>query len=600
MELDTYSDTLMQPRRVQRLRAVETILERFSSSERLALYVFSILLAASALAIVAGLNAAVSVTVPSRGGSLVEGEIGPARFINPVLATSQADEDLTELVYSGLMRATPSGTYITDLASSYDISPDGKTYTFHLRRGAEFHDGVGVTSADVLYTVSLAQHPEIKSPRRADWEGVSVAAPDTHTVVFTLPHPYAPFLENATLGILPKHIWQDVSPEEFPFTPANTRPVGSGPYRVTDLQTDNTGSATRYELAPFSKYVLGKPYLKRITMLFFPNQSAMVAALNAGRIDAIAAMNPEDLTSIKRNDLMVVSAPLPRVFGVFLNQGRAPALSDASARAALDAAIDRQAIIDQALGGFATALNGPIPPGLGADPAPAVSQRILELDAPATTTASAAQSRSLETKASNARSILARGGWKFDDATKTWKKGKLVLQFALATANEPELVAAANAVAKQWQAAGIPVSVQVYPISELNANVIRPRAYDAILFGEVVGRTGDLFAFWHSSQRNDPGLNLALYANSKADSLLAQARSTTDPEQRRKLHEQFAAVVKSDQPAIFLFSPKFLYVAPSGLHGIELGALTTPAERFLTAHQWYTDTERVWSVFTNQ
>src|SRR5262249_777530 len=144
----------------------------------------------------------------------------------------------------------------------------------------------------------------------------------------------------------------------------------------------------------------------------------------------------------------------------------------------------------------------------------------------------------------------------------------------------------ANSVAQMWRAAGVQVSVQVYPISELNTNVIRPRQYDAVLFGEVVGRSGDLFAFWNSSERNDPGLNLAMYANSKADSLLSQARATIDPNARAKLDEQFAALVEKDVPAVFLYSPEFLYLVPSSLKGIELGALTTASERFLNSYQW--------------
>ena len=143
------------------------------------------------------------------------------------------------------------------------------------------------------------------------------------------------------------------------------------------------------------------------------------------------------------------------------------------------------------------------------------------------------------------------------------------------------------------------MDVRVYPLSELNTNVIRPRAYEAILFGEVVGRTADLFAFWHSSQRNDPGLNLALYANSKVDALLSSARATTDEKNREKLYGQFAAAIEKDRPAVFLYAPEFIYVVPQRLRGIELGSLSSAAERFLNVYRWYTDTERVWSIFTD-
>ena len=197
-----------------------------------------------------------------------------------------------------------------------------------------------------------------------------------------------------------------------------------------------------------------------------------------------------------------------------------------------------------------------------------------------------------------AHAILVKGGWSYNESTNTWtNKKKQTVGFTLSTADSPQLVATANAVADAWNKLGVNVKVQVYSLSDLNTTVLRPRQYDALLFGEVVGRELDLFAFWHSSQRNDPGLNLSLYTNSKADLLLSQARATTNATDREKLYAQFAALVKKDDPAIFLYAPEFVYVVPKNIAGIELGALTTPAERFLNVYEWYTDTQYVWNMF---
>jgi len=585
--------TLNKERFLSRFAFLHDILRAFSPGERLVMYALAILLGVSTLALLAGVNAAVSETVPAQGGTLIEGEVGPARFINPILALSQPDQDLSLLVYSGLTRIRPDGTVVPDLASSYEISQDGATYTFTMRPDATFQDGTPVTAADVLFTVQAAQNPGIKSTHRADWEGVQVSAPDAYTVVFKLSHAYAPFIENTSLGILPKHIWQNVSAEEFPFNPANTHPIGSGPYRISGSATDAAGSPTRYDLEPFTRYTLGAPFLRHITFIFYPNQETMVKAFDAHKIDAIAGIKPDDLQNLKRTDFSVVRAPLPRVFAVFFNQSRAPVLADAAARAALDAAVDKQEILATVLHGYGAALNGPIPPGATGAITPAVPYPYVREALTGTSTPSTAAQ-------DTARGILSRGGWTFDEKSGTWKKKKLELSFTLATADEPELVATANAVATYWRAAGVDVSVQVYSLSELNTNVLRPRAYDAVLFGEIVGRTTDLFAFWHSSQRNDPGLNLALYTNASADSLLTQARSTTDKTQRSKLYAQFSSLVAKDDPAVFLYSPEFIYLVPQSLHGVELGALTSASERFFNVYQWYTQTEKVWSIFTNQ
>src|SRR3989344_4632334 len=159
---------LVEKRSLWRVGSLETLLRALRPGERLVLYGLSILLAISTLALLAGLNSAVSVTVPAPGGELVEGEVGSARFINPILTISQADEDISRLAYSGLTRTLPDGT-VPDLAESYEISEDGTTYTFTLRESATFHDGTPVTAEDVLFTIAAAQNPDIKSPRRADW-----------------------------------------------------------------------------------------------------------------------------------------------------------------------------------------------------------------------------------------------------------------------------------------------------------------------------------------------------------------------------------------------------------------------------------------------
>ena len=360
------------------------------------------------------------------------------------------------------------------------------------------------------------------------------------------------------------------------------------------MDSDSTGSATRYDLVPFTKFSLGHAYLKRITFIFYPNSEAMLQAFDAHKLDSIAGVLPADLGKLGRSDFNLVHVPLPRVFGIFFNQSRAPVLAEAAVRAALDAAIDKQQIVDSVLGGYGQVLEGPIPPGAMGETEPATPAPFSKPSGQNATTSSDTS------RADASRALLKNAGWIFDEAGGVWKKKKVELSLALATADEPELVATVNAIADAWRAAGVKVTVHVYSLSELNSAVLRPRAYDAVLFGEVVGRTTDLFAFWHSSQRNDPGLNLALYANSRADSLLTQARATTDQKQRKQLYAQFSELIGKDNPAIFLYAPEFIYLVPASIHGVALGALTSASERFLNIHEWYTDTEQVWNIFTDK
>jgi peptide/nickel transport system substrate-binding protein len=204
-------------------------------------------------------------SVPISGGSLSEGVIGSARFINPILAISDSDRDLTTLIYSGLMRSMPDGSIIPDLAESYQISDDGKTYTFILKDDLTFHDGTSVTTDDIEFTIAKIQENAIKSPKRPNWDGVIIEKINSKEIKFHLRQPYAPFLENTTVGIVPKYLWKDVQADEFPLSLFNFEPIGSGPYKIDSIQRNKSGLPQTYSLAPFKNFALS--YIKTFNFI---------------------------------------------------------------------------------------------------------------------------------------------------------------------------------------------------------------------------------------------------------------------------------------------------------------------------------------------
>ncbi|MBC7836562.1 peptide ABC transporter substrate-binding protein [Acetobacteraceae bacterium] len=555
---------------------------------------FATLLVLSSGALLFILNDSLIIAVPAHGGSLTEGVIGSPRFINPLLAISDADHDLTELVYSGLLRPTSEGTYIPDLAQEYEVSSDGKTYTFMLRKNATFHDGSPVTANDVVFTITKAQNAAVKSPVRANWEGVVIEKVDEFTVRFTLKNSYAPFVENLSLGILPSHLWQTVSDEEFPFSNLNTSPIGSGPFRINSISRTPSGIPASYELLPFAGYALGKPYLAQITLRFYQSENALATALKNGDVEAASGFSPAALVDL--DNLHIEKSTLNRVFGVFFNQNQSIVLRDHDVRAALQAAIDREELISDVLGGYGEALESPVPPTM------------LQSALAAGTSSASALATSAEADPSiTAQQMLIKKGWKLGDdgvLTKTVGTGSkaqtTTLSITLSTGNVPELRAAAEAVADSWTRMGADVEVQIFDQGDLSQNVIRPRKYDALLFGEVVGRELDLFAFWHSSQRNDPGLNVALYANPTADEALESLRATGTDEERKALYTTFEEELQKDIPAVFLYAPDFVYIVPNDIEGLDLGFIGRPSDRFLNANLWHRETEYVWPFFASR
>jgi peptide/nickel transport system substrate-binding protein len=524
------------------------------------------------------------VSLPVAGGELREGILGQPRFINPLLAVTDSDKDLAALIYSGLMRYDASGRLIPDLAESYTVSPEGKVYTFTLKSNATFQDGTKVTADDVIFTISLIQNSDIQSVKYADWAGVKVQKIDDTHLKFILLSAYAPFIENTTLGILPKHVWQSASTgTDFPLSNYNIAPVGSGPYKIGSIKKDNDGSATSYTLVPFDKYALGTPYISSIVFHFFTNQMDLLEAYQAGTINMIYGISPDDATHLEELGAPVTGIPLPRVFGLFLNQSNNEALADLSVRQALDMSVNRSYIVNTVLQGFAQPLTEPVPS-----------------DFTGITETATTSDLSFDDALRSANALLDKNGWKLNAngiREKKLKSGTTTLTFSISTSDAPELKEIGAILKEEWQRIGAEVTVKVFEGGYLNQNVIKPRRYDALLFGQVVNRTNDLYPFWHSSQIADPGLNIALYSNSTADSLLSTMRGMGTAAERDEAYQKFQTILKKDLPAIFLYAPQLISLLPSDIHNLHVGPITTPSERFSNVYEWYINTDQRWKIF---
>lgn len=538
------------------------------------------------------LNKAYSVEMPISGGSYTEGIVGYARFINPVLAYGDADIDMISLIYSGLLKPSNEGTLMANLAESWSVSEDGLTYSVKLRPNLTFHDGSPLTTDDIEFTIDKIKDPNIKSPKADVWTGVKVEKINSTEINFTLKKPYAPFLENLTFGILPKHLWKDVEIDGFSAHILNREPIGSGPYMIKKAYHDDSGIYQYYDLQPFVKHALGKPYIEHFTVRFYKNEADALSAYKSGSADALGGISPEAATTLKSSDYAVTSTSLPRVFALFFNQSNAPVFTNKEVRQALSISVDRNTLIKDVLKGWGAPEFGPIPPNLSGQPFVEIDDEI------------ASSSETSTSLIESAQKILTDKGWKLggDNVfTKTVKNGKKTdtvrLSFSISTSNVPELKRTAEILKDTWTKLGADVNVQIFEPSDLTQKVIRPRKYDSLLFGNVIGRDLDLFPFWHSSERNDPGLNIALYTNIKADKALEALRNSSDASSRTAAFKAFSTEVENDVPAVFLYSPGYIYATNSAVRGISLQNMTGSAERFMDVEHWYIDTERVWKIF---
>lgn len=565
-------------------RGGETVIRSSSLTERLVLAILVLALVSSGLSIAWRMNNSFLVGVPEEGGILREGIIGIPRFINPVLSASEADKDMTALIYSGLLKATPENELVLDAASDFSISPDGRTYTFKIKENLVFHDGSLLTADDVEFTVLKIQDPSTKSPRRGAWEGVGVEKVNSHEIRFTLKQAHSPFAENLTVGILPKQIWKDVPTDQFSFSQLNVDPVGSGPYKVKSIKRNSIGLPLFYELDAFPKYALGRPFISKLITYFYQNEKELLSAYKDGRIESLNGISPRSATEIKKKESEMAVSVLPRIFGVFFNQNQAAIFVNKEVRQALSLALERERIVDTVLGGYGRVVSGPTL-GMAEDTASESATSTEEMSA-----------------ADAALALLTKSGWGPNPETGIMEKrasrtSTTTLSFSLETSDTAELKQAAEIIKESWQKIGASVDVKIFETSDLNQNIIRPRKFDALFFGTVIGRTSDLYPFWHSSQRNDPGVNVALYANIKTDKLLEEIRATSSAIVRSEKLRQFEEIVKEDAPAAFAYAPEFIYIVPKKLRGVRLGQITNSGERFLNIHEWFINTNKVWEIF---
>jgi len=511
------------------------------------------------------------ITIPDRGGTLREGVVGFPRFINPVLSFSNTDNDLASLIYSGLMKTTPDGNLTPDLAESYEVSEDGKIYTFTLKKGLVFHDNTPLTTDDIAYTIERIQDSLIKSPRQSRWDSVSTEVIDEYTIRFILQQPFSPFIDGTTVGILPRHIWEHTNHEQFAQSFLNISPIGTGPYKIKEI-INRSGLPVSFILESFEEYALGIPYIKQIEFSFYSTEEDLFEAVKRGEIESTHDLSPANYSAIK-GKRVIHTTPLSRIFGIFFNQTKQDIFLDKRVRQAVSLAIDRKKVINDALGGYGIATDSPVPP----QEVPTDNVSYYDTD--------------------HAHNLLLESDWNKNLETGIYEKKSQPLSFTIVTGNNPELISVATALQEDLRTFGIEVIIQSFDQTTLNQNYIRQRDYEALFFGLAIGRGMDLFPFWHSSQRNDPGLNVSLYANNDVDSSTEKARQTTSREERALFIQQTIDKIKEDAPAAFLYTPLFTYAIPEKLNNVMLGNIDTPSERFRGVHTWYIETDKVWKFF---
>ncbi|MFC1618215.1 ABC transporter substrate-binding protein [Patescibacteria group bacterium] len=509
--------------------------------------------------------------VPEIGGTYIEGVLGQPKLINPIIAQpNTADADLVDLMYSPLFHFDQDNNIVPDLADSYEISDDAKQVTIKLKQNIQWQDGEPFNADDVVFTIESIQNPNLQSPLKSIFDNVIVEKVDDYTVALNLEEPYIPLVSSLTFGIIPKHLWEQVDPANIPLAELNMQPVGTGPYRFKEFKKDKLGEIISYTLERSDNYYANEPYIEEITFFFYPVKEDLVDALAVGEIDGLSYDSEIGEAVEFTEGLNRYVFRLPRYNAVFINYERNESLEFKKVREALQQSINWEEF-QQVLPPDSTLIAAPILEDfVGYD------QELIRA----------------EFNFDAAHNLLHEAGWDEIDEEGFRKKDDQRLAFKLLVSDYPEHQAVANFLVEAWKKLGVEVEWESLSPADIQTR-IRARDYDAVLFGQVTEHDPDPFPFWHSSQREDPGLNLTALKDKDIDALLEEGRQVTDETARADKYKAFQQKLLDDNVAIFLYSPRYHYAASENIQGIDTGVIITPAERFTNVSDWYIKTKRI-------
>lgn len=508
---------------------------------------------------------------PVGGGVITEGIKGAFSNGNPLYAASVVDSSVAKLVFSSLMTYDNNGKLAGDLAESWDMSTNGQVFTVKIKPNTYWHDGKKLTSKDVVYTYKTIQNPDSKSPLSSGWKGIKIEAVNEKTVKFTLPSPYAPFLNLLTNGIVPEHILGQKSVESLRGDQFNTQTlIGSGPFEFKRVVGKSAQAGQEIILSANEEYHDGAPQLEGFSFKTYEDSNKLAKDLKAKKVTTASGLSYKD-------------QELPTEYSYPFVQNSATMLFIKTTSPNVADVKVRQALIKGTVTKNLSAKNG---------------FETVSVKAPLLSS-QAGYNKDIEQfvyAKPEAEKLLDEAGWvKTPNAKYRQKDGK-ELSLKLVSENNEIYPQIATELQKQWADIGVKLDVSFVTPEQITQTYIPNHEYDIFLYGVNIGPDPDVYAYWHSSQaaEGSPRLNLSEYKSPTSDLALESARSRANTELRVAKYKPFLTSFKNDVPAIGLYQPRYLYLASQPIYGIDNSRhISSPEERFNNVNNWKIHTARM-------
>jgi len=475
------------------------------------------------------------------------------------------------LIFSGLIRFDSYGLPRPDVAESWGKNEEGTIYNITIRADAVWHDGEPITSDDVIFTIDRMKGVGSLYPQDIKdlWSRIEVTRLNEKNLKFSIPEPYAPFMDYLTFGLLPKHILESVLPEDMMSAEFNIAPIGSGPYQFDHLLLDN-GQITGVVLKVAEDYYGKVPYIPQVVFRYYPSPASALDAYEQGDVLGVSRITPDILEeALKNPSLGMYSSQMPQVSMVLLNLNNPEVefLQNPNVRRALLMSINRQRIISQVMGGQAIIADGPIFPGSWAyyegterveyDPEGAIA--LLKAEG---------------------FIIPASGGEVRANESQS-------LRFTMLYPDEEQHTRMAEILQTSWLGIGVQADLQAMPYDQMVLNALNSRDYQVALIDLNLARTPDPdpYPFWHQSEATG-GQNYSQWDNRTASEYLEQARVTSDYTVRKRLYRNFQVIFGKELPSLPLFYPVYTFGVDLQVRDVQVGPLFEVSDRFSTISNW--------------
>lgn len=495
-----------------------------------------------------------AITTFTSGGTYSEATLGRINSLNPLFATTSSEKALSRLMFLTLSSVDYSGHTGLGLADSIKTDDTGTVWTVKLRDGLTWSDGEPITNADVLYTVKMLQSPAVISSYSSNMTGVTVTE-SGEDLVFTLTTPYSNFSTALDFPILPAHILGNVSPNLLLEDNFSTTPVTSGAFSFKASQSIGSLGEKIVYLSPNKSYYEGAPLLDSFAIHAYPTTEDIITALNTGSVTATAELLPTDADEITSSSIYEKETALNSGVFIFFNT-TGSVFSSKALRKAVQQGIDMRSL--RAPVGDESDLDYPL-----------LATQVDIADFP-----------SLPEYDPDAAKETIKNA--------EFNKDTPINIVTISTGYFPAL---AENLKFQLENLGFKAETSIMnPGQDFLVNIIRPRNYDILLYEIELGSDPDLFAYYHSSQVRENGLNLSNYNSTIASDALLAARRTVDPSVRNSKYVTFLKAWVDDVPAIGIYQVNLAYFMNKNVRSFSSeNRLVTATDRFEDVNMWATE-----------